>query len=157
VSVLGLVVGIAGGCGSGAHATSGTSNGYGDQYQGDGIQCGAIVCSGSQVCCYVEIASDASSMGPVHKCDQNCESRCLDACPDAGTSSGPGPMPGAPGGSPMGDGAAPAMHGGQMNDGAPPATNGGPMNDGAPPAMSGGPMNDGAAPAMDGAMPGADQ
>jgi hypothetical protein len=92
------------GCaGSSVHesGTGGDDGGYGAAYEGDGVQCGAIICSGSQVCCIVPIASDAASMGPAGKCDESCESVCADSCPDAGNASGGGPggmpsmMPGA--------------------------------------------------------------
>jgi hypothetical protein len=73
---------------------------FGVQYQGDGVQCGALVCSGTQQCCLVYIAADADTSDPTHACDQDCQSVCADVCPDAGgqTSSampaGGGPMPG---------------------------------------------------------------
>jgi hypothetical protein len=93
---------------------------YGTAFMGDGVQCGAIVCSTGQQCCLVYIAADATSSGPTHACDQDCESVCADTCPDAGgmTQSFPPSatsMPGA-GGMPMG---AP-MPGGSTEGGAPP-------------------------------------
>jgi hypothetical protein len=88
------------GCAGSAHesGTGGGDGGYGAAYEGDGLQCGALICSGSQVCCIVPIASDASSMGPAGKCDEGCESVCADSCPDAGNASMP--MGGGPGGMP---------------------------------------------------------
>jgi hypothetical protein len=67
---------------------------YGASYQGDGVQCGAIICSGAQQCCLVYVAPDASNSNPTHKCDQNCVSQCADTCPDSGDSTGGGPPPG---------------------------------------------------------------
>lgn len=99
---------------------SAAANTYGMAFMGDGVQCGAIVCSSGQQCCLVYIPTDATSSGPTHACDQGCESVCADTCPDAGgmTQSFPpsaSSMPGA-GGMPMG---AP-MPGGPMEGGAPP-------------------------------------
>jgi hypothetical protein len=129
-------------CGSGgSHAVADRPDAYGAAYEGDGVQCGAIVCSGAQLCCLVEIASDATEMGPRQTCDQDCESVCADVCPDAGASGGGGapPMMGtAPTSMPAmnePDG-APASRMVQP-DGAPPSTMAQP--DGAPPSMMAGP------------------
>jgi hypothetical protein len=54
---------------------------YGAMFQGDADQCASIVCSGSQVCCVVPIASDAATPYPNHKCDYNCTAMCMDTCP----------------------------------------------------------------------------
>ena len=66
---------------------------FGAEFLGDGVQCGAIVCSSGQQCCLVYIPSDGASSNPTHACDQNCESVCADVCPDAGGQTGTG-MPG---------------------------------------------------------------
>ena len=107
--------------------------GYETTFQGDGVQCGAIVCTGSQQCCLVYVPTDASSSNPTHACDQDCVSVCADTCPDAGgmTSAGAPPMGG--GMPPMG-GATPPMGGGgmpSMGGGAPP------MGGGMPPMEMG--------------------
>lgn len=91
--VVGIVVSACSGSGPQASPASG---GVGTGFLGDGVQCGAIFCSGSQQCCLVSVAVDASAAGPTHKCDQGCESQCLDACPDAGAD-----MPGMGGMPPM--------------------------------------------------------
>jgi hypothetical protein len=89
-------------CSGHGPAADQSGDGFGAGFQGDGIQCGAIVCSGSQQCCYVAIAIDAASGTPTHKCDQGCESICMDECPDAGNGmGGMGGMPGM-GPAPMG-------------------------------------------------------
>ena len=75
--------------------------GYQTGFQGDGVQCGAIVCSGAQQCCLVYVPTDASNSNPTHACDQNCMSICADTCPDAGGATSTG-MPPAGGGPPMG-------------------------------------------------------
>ena len=116
--IAGLWVGalLASGCSSsGAARAAETPDAYGAAYEGDGVQCGAIVCSGAQLCCLVEVASDAMTMGPRQTCDQNCESVCADVCPDAGASSG-GPAPPMPAGDAMASMTMPAP----MPDGAPP-------------------------------------
>jgi hypothetical protein len=108
---------------------------YGASFQGDGVQCGAIICSGAQQCCLVYVAPDASSSNPTHKCDQNCVSQCADTCPDSGQSTGGGPPPaggrdagmagmtGMPPAGGMPDGGmpmpAPGMPGGSAGDGGP--------------------------------------
>jgi hypothetical protein len=99
---------------------------YETAFQGDGVQCGAIVCSGSQQCCLVYVPTDASNSNPTHACDQDCVSVCADTCPDAGgmTSAGAPPM-GAGGMAPMGGGMPP------MGGGTPP------MGGGMPPTMMG--------------------
>jgi hypothetical protein len=74
---------------------------FGAEFLGDGLQCGAIVCSSGQQCCLVYIPPDATSSNPTHACDQNCESVCADVCPDAGGQTGTG-MPGMGAMAPMG-------------------------------------------------------
>jgi hypothetical protein len=93
-----LAIGI--GCAGSASRENGSAGdgAYGTAYEGDGVQCGALICSGSQVCCIVALPSEASSMGPSGKCNQSCESVCADSCPDAGNGApamagGPGAMP----------------------------------------------------------------
>lgn len=125
----------------GGHTDSSSENGdattYGAEYQGSGVQCGAVVCSGTQLCCLVYISAEASSSGPTHACDQNCQSVCADTCPDAGGQTSmvmrnggtPPSMAGMPGG--MG-----AMTGGP---GSPPPAPTGPMGGMGGP-MGGGPM-----------------
>jgi len=105
---------VAAGCAASAHESSagGSGDGYGAAFEGDGVQCGAIICSGAQVCCIVPTPSEASSMGPAGKCDENCESVCADSCPDAGNTSMP--AGGGPGGAP-----STTQSGGSMTTGAP--------------------------------------
>ena len=93
---------------SGPAGASASPDAYGVPYLGSGVQCGGIVCSGSQVCCYVPIPTDVSMQGgPAnHKCDLGCESVCMDSCPDSGDNTGPGAP--APAGNPPPAGAAPA-------------------------------------------------
>jgi hypothetical protein len=89
--------------------------GFETTFQGDGVQCGAIVCSGSQQCCLVYRVTDASNSNPTHACDQDCESVCADICPDAGGMTGTGMPPMGGGGMPsMGGGGMPPMGGGGM-------------------------------------------
>jgi hypothetical protein len=133
---------------------------YGAGYQGDGVQCGAIVCSGTQQCCLVYIPADANTAGPTHACDQDCQSICADVCPDAGgmiqsfppsASSMPmgsgmpmgSAMPSTEGGMPMG-GAMPSMGDGMpMGGTVPMPPQGGTMGPGADPSASpeGGPQD----------------
>lgn len=108
---------LLGACGGplGGNGLSGEPDAYGAAYQGDGVQCGAIVCSGSQQCCLVYVAADANASGPTHACDQDCQSICADTCPDAGgmTQSFPPSGTGMPGmGGIPGGGPAPLMEGG---------------------------------------------
>ncbi len=113
---------------------SGGADTAGAQYEGNGVQCGALVCSGTQQCCLVYIAADASTSNPTHACDQNCESVCADTCPDAGgqTSMMPPPggmaMPGMPGMGKMGGGDRGVMPEGGME--APAGPMGGPTGSG---------------------------
>jgi hypothetical protein len=129
---------------SGGSSSIGDASSFGAQYQGNGVQCGAIVCSGTQQCCLVYIAAEASTSNPTHACDQDCESVCAETCPDAGgqTSAGMPPGGGGPPGGPMSD--AMAGKGAPMNAmGAPDmmadAMAGAPMN-----TMGPGPANDAA-------------
>jgi hypothetical protein len=87
---------------SSAWQTVDADAGYQTGFQGDGVQCGAIVCSGAQQCCLVYVPTDASSSNPTHACDQNCISICADTCPDAGGATGTGMPPAGGGGMPMG-------------------------------------------------------
>jgi hypothetical protein len=114
VALLGGVAFLACGGSTSVESTSVAGGGSGDastfgvQYQGDGVQCGALVCSGTQQCCLVYIAADADNSNPTHACDQDCQSVCADVCPDAGgqTSAmmlGGGPMGGMGGPAGMGD------------------------------------------------------
>lgn len=83
----------------GGHGFVGTDapDAFGSSFMGDGLQCGAIFCSGSQQCCLVPVDAEASASGPTHKCDQDCESVCMDSCPDAGDGMpAMGGMPGMP-------------------------------------------------------------
>jgi hypothetical protein len=84
-----------GACSGHGPSASETPDAFGASFQGDGVQCGAIVCTGSQQCCFVDIPTDANSSAPTHKCDQGCESVCMDECPEAGSGmSGMGGKPG---------------------------------------------------------------
>ena len=125
LGILGSIAVAVGCAGSAQDNSSSPGAGYGDAYQGDGVQCGSIICSGAQVCCIVPIPTDVQSMGPAGKCDQSCESVCADSCPDAGASSMHMGMPA--GGMTKGDAAAGGMmmmgQGGQGAD----ATAGGMM------------------------------
>jgi hypothetical protein len=107
---------------------------YGASFQGDGVQCGAIICSGTQQCCLVYVAPDASNSNPTHKCDQDCVSQCADTCPDSGDPMGGGPPPGGGPGAGMAGmtGMAPAggMPGGGMQMPAPGGMPGGSAGDG---------------------------
>ena len=121
------------------------ATGFGTQYQGDGVQCGALVCSGTQQCCLVYIAADANSSNPTHACDQDCQSVCADTCPDAGgQTSSAMPAGGGPMGNPMG-------MGGPMGDAM--AGMGGPMDMG--PGPMGGMGKDGGDEGGPSADPGA--
>jgi hypothetical protein len=95
--------------------------GYETAFQGDGVQCGGIICSGAQLCCLVYVPTDASNSNPTHACDQDCVSVCADTCPDAGgmTSAGMPPGVGMPpaGGMPPGGGMPLAGGGGGMPGG----------------------------------------
>ena len=91
---------------------------YGANYQGNGVQCGAIICSGSQQCCLVEISSGSSNGNPTHACDQNCESVCADTCPDSGGMTSAGAPPTGGGGMmPAGGGMMSTRDGGMMQTG----------------------------------------
>jgi hypothetical protein len=125
---------------------------FGAQYQGDGVQCGALVCSGSQQCCLVYIAADAGTSNPTHACDQNCESVCADTCPDAGGQTSAGMPPAGGGGPPMGGTGAPGNMGGPMGGMGVPGNMGTPMGGTGAPGNMGGPMGGmGPGPANDGA------
>jgi hypothetical protein len=99
--------------------------GYETAFQGDGVQCGGIICSGTQLCCLVYVPTDASNSNPTHACDQDCISVCADTCPDAGGMTSAGMPPGGGGmppggGMPAGGGMPPAasgMPGGGMSPG----------------------------------------
>jgi hypothetical protein len=113
-ALTGVLVPACGGSTSSNHsgASDGDATTFGAEFQGNGVQCGAIVCSGTQQCCLVYIETDAMSSNPTHACDQNCMSICADICPDAGGQTSmvhPGGMP--TGGMPMGGmGDAGGMH-----------------------------------------------
>jgi len=137
-------------------------NTAGTQFQGDGVQCGALVCSGTQQCCLVYVPADASTSNPTHACDQNCESVCADTCPDAGGQTSMIPpmggmpgmtgmtsMPGNQGGMPEAGMRAPDMPGMPGMTGMPgmPGNQGGMPDAGMEPPAGpmGGPMNTGLA------------
>jgi hypothetical protein len=54
---------------------------YGALFEGDGDMCGAVICSGSQVCCVVSVPSEAATPNPNNKCDYHCTAVCMDSCP----------------------------------------------------------------------------
>ncbi len=115
-------------CSEHSPTASEAADAFGATFQGDGVQCGAIVCSGSQQCCFVDIPTDANSAAPTHKCDQGCESVCMDACPDAGNGmGGMGGMGGmtAPRMPTTSDAAAAGPGGGGPHGGGPAAPDGG--------------------------------
>ena len=98
--------------------------GYETAFQGDGVQCGGIICSGAQLCCLVYVPTDASNSNPTHACDQDCISVCADTCPDAGGMTSAGMPPGGggmpPGGGMPAGGGMPPAGGGMPGGGTPP-------------------------------------